>query len=91
VDGRPPAAARRGGRGRRRGGKLRDEGKSLLPIGMTEVQGDFARGDVIAVRTGRGRGDRARPGQLLGAEARLIARKPSAQIEACWAMPTSPR
>jgi len=30
--------------------KLRDEGKSLLPIGITEVQGEFARGDVIAVR-----------------------------------------
>jgi glutamate 5-kinase len=31
-------------------GKLRDEGKSLLPIGMTAVEGDFSRGDVIAVR-----------------------------------------
>ena len=29
--------------------KLRGEGKSLLPIGVTEVQGDFHRGDVIAV------------------------------------------
>jgi glutamate 5-kinase len=35
--------------------KLRDEGKSLLPIGMTAVQGDFARGDVIAVRDEQGR------------------------------------
>ena len=36
--------------------KLREEGKSLLPIGMTQVQGVFSRGDVIAVRdsiTGR--------------------------------------
>ncbi|MES3013637.1 MAG: glutamate 5-kinase, partial [Pseudomonadota bacterium] len=31
--------------------KLRGEGKSLLPIGMVEVQGEFARGDVIAVRS----------------------------------------
>jgi len=30
--------------------KLRDGGKSLLPIGVTEVQGEFHRGDVIAVR-----------------------------------------
>ena len=30
--------------------KLRDEGKSLLPIGIAGVEGDFHRGDVIAVR-----------------------------------------
>ena len=30
--------------------KVRAEGKSLLPIGMTAVEGDFSRGDVIAVR-----------------------------------------
>src|SRR3954469_10494248 len=30
--------------------KVRSEGKSLLPIGMTAVDGEFARGDVIAVR-----------------------------------------
>ena len=29
---------------------MRDEGKSLLPIGVVEVQGEFPRGDVIAVR-----------------------------------------
>ena len=29
------------------GVKLRDGGKSLLPIGMTAVEGDFSRGDVI--------------------------------------------
>ena len=34
--------------------KLRDEGKSLLPIGVTEVEGDFRRGDVIAVRSAAG-------------------------------------
>ena len=31
-------------------GKVRSEGKSLLPIGMTGVEGEFSRGDVIAVR-----------------------------------------
>ena len=45
-------------------GKLRDEGKSLLPIGMVEVQGEFARGDVIAVRSLAGRRGGARAGQL---------------------------
>ena len=62
--------------------KLRDEGKSLLPIGMTEVQGDFVRGDVIAVRsTG---GDEVARGlaNYSAAEARLIARRASSQIEA---------
>ena len=31
---------------------LRSGGRSLLPIGVTEVQGEFARGDVIAAGTG---------------------------------------
>ena len=44
--------------------KLRDEGKSLLPIGVIEVQGEFQRGDVIAVRDAGGARNRARPGQL---------------------------
>jgi glutamate 5-kinase len=62
--------------------KLRDEGKSLLPIGVVEVQGDFRRGDVIAVRSLAGR-DLARGlANYSAAEARLIARKPSSQIEA---------
>jgi glutamate 5-kinase len=34
--------------------KVRAEGKSLLPIGMTSVEGDFSRGDVIAVRDSSG-------------------------------------
>ncbi len=61
--------------------KLRSDGKSLLPIGVLEVQGDFVRGDVIAVRTLQGE-DVARGLANYGAgEARLIARKPSSQIE----------
>jgi glutamate 5-kinase len=60
--------------------KVRDEGKSLLPVGVTEVQGDFARGDVIAVRMADG-AEIARGLANYGAtEARLIARKPSSQI-----------
>src|SRR5207237_2426578 len=34
--------------------KLRDHGKSLLPIGIVEVRGEFHRGDVIAVRGASG-------------------------------------
>ncbi|WP_372658798.1 glutamate 5-kinase [Hydrogenophaga sp.] len=34
--------------------KILSEGKSLLPIGMTAVAGEFSRGDVIAVRDARG-------------------------------------
>ena len=61
LDERPPAAARRGDGRRRRGArKLRDGGKSLLPIGVVAVAGDFHRGDVIAVRPRERRGDRPR-------------------------------
>ncbi|WP_394787655.1 glutamate 5-kinase [Rhodoferax sp.] len=61
--------------------KVRDEGKSLLPIGMTMVEGDFSRGDVIAIRgvdgvaIGRGLANYA------STEARLICRKPSSEFE----------
>jgi glutamate 5-kinase len=62
-------------------GKLRDEGKSLLPIGVHEVQGDFVRGDVISVRTLAGVEIARGLANYSATEARLIARKPSAQIE----------
>ena len=61
--------------------KLRDEGKSLLPIGVHEVQGEFARGDVIAVCTLQGLELARGLANYSAAEARLIARKPSSQIE----------
>jgi glutamate 5-kinase len=62
--------------------KLIGEGKSLLPIGMHEVQGDFSRGDVIAVRTAQGVEIARGLANYSATEARLIARKPSAQIGA---------
>jgi glutamate 5-kinase len=62
--------------------KLVSEGKSLLPIGMHEVQGDFSRGDVIAVRTAQGVEIARGLANYSATEARLIARKPSAQIGA---------
>ena len=61
--------------------KLREEGKSLLPIGVQEVSGEFHRGDVIAVVDLGGK-ELARGLTNYGsAEARLIARKPSFDIE----------
>jgi glutamate 5-kinase len=62
--------------------KLRDEGKSLLPIGVHEVQGDFSRGDVIAVCTQAGVEVARGLANYSASEARLIARKASSQIEA---------
>ena len=60
--------------------KLRDEGKSLLPIGVTGVEGDFRRGDVIAVRSADGLEIARGLANYACTEARLIARKPSSQI-----------
>jgi len=60
--------------------KLRHEGKSLLPIGVTEVEGDFRRGDVIAVRSSQGAEIGRGLANYSSGEARLIARKPSSQI-----------
>ncbi len=60
--------------------KLRDAGKSLLPIGVTDVEGDFRRGDVIAVRSAGGIEIARGLANYSSTEARLIARKPSSQI-----------
>jgi len=60
---------------------VRQEGKSLLPIGVTEVSGEFERGDVVAVLSPEGV-EIARGLTNYGAlEARRIARRPSAEIE----------
>jgi glutamate 5-kinase len=60
--------------------KVRDEGKSLLPVGVTAVQGDFERGDVIAVRTADGTEIARGLSNYSAGEARRIARLPSARI-----------
>jgi glutamate 5-kinase len=62
--------------------KLVGEGKSLLPIGVLEVQGDFVRGEVIAVRSSQGSEVARGLANYSAGESRLIARKPSSQIEA---------
>ena len=61
--------------------KVRDEDKSLLPIGMTAVQGEFSRGDVIAVRDADGLEIARGLSNYSSAEARLICRKSSAEFE----------
>jgi glutamate 5-kinase len=61
--------------------KLRAEGKSLLPIGMTSVEGDFARGDVIAIRDPAGVEIARGLANYASGEARILCRKPSSEIE----------
>ena len=61
--------------------KLVNEGKSLLPIGMTAVEGEFSRGEVIAVRDPRGHEIARGLANYASAEARLLCRKPSAEFE----------
>jgi len=61
--------------------KLRSEGKSLLAIGMTGVEGDFSRGDVIAIRDAQGVEIARGLANYACAEARLICRKPSSEFE----------
>ncbi len=62
--------------------KVRDEGKSLLPIGMVQVEGDFSRGDVIGVRDPSGLEIARGLANYSSAEARLLCRKPSSEFEA---------
>ena len=62
--------------------KLRAEGKSLLPIGMTAVQGVFSRGDVVAIRDITGAEIARGLANYSSAEARLLCRKPSTEIAA---------
>lgn len=61
--------------------KVLTEGKSLLPIGMTGVAGDFSRGDVIAVRDENGAEIARGLANYASAEARLLCRKPSHEYE----------
>ena len=61
--------------------KVSEEDKSLLPIGMTGVQGEFSRGDVIAILTANGVEIARGLSNYSSAEARLICRKPSGEFE----------
>ena len=61
--------------------KILGDGKSLLPIGMTAVEGDFSRGDVIAVRDGSGQEIARGLANYASSEARLLCRKSSNDFE----------
>ena len=62
-------------------GKVRTEGKSLLPIGMTAVDGEFSRGDVIAVRDPQGIELARGLANYSSSDARVLCRKPSSEFE----------
>jgi glutamate 5-kinase len=60
--------------------KLTAEGKSLLPIGVTDVRGEFGRGDVISCVDDAGRTIARGITNYSSMEARRIMRRPSAEI-----------
>ncbi len=62
--------------------KLRQEGKSLLPIGVIEVNGEFGRGAVITCVGEDGTAVARGLCNYTSFEARRIMRRPSAEIEA---------
>ena len=62
--------------------RLKEGKSSLLPIGMVGVEGEFARGDVIAVCDLQGNEIARGLANYASAEARLICRKPSVEFEA---------
>ncbi len=61
--------------------KLTGEGKSLLPIGMHSVKGEFSRGDVIAICDLQGTELARGLANYASAECRLLCKKPSSEIE----------
>ncbi len=56
-------------------------GRSLLPIGVTEVSGDFERGEAVAIRDPEGREIARGLINYSSSETRLIMRRPSSEIE----------
>ena len=61
---------------------LREEGKSLLPVGVKGVTGEFERGEAVAVVDADGREVARGLANYSASEARRIAGKPSSAIEA---------
>ncbi len=60
---------------------LKESGKSLLPIGVTEARGHFQRGDLVACLDLSGKEIARGLINYDGDETRLIKRRPSAMIE----------
>ncbi|HVH33625.1 MAG TPA: glutamate 5-kinase [Tahibacter sp.] len=61
---------------------VRQQGKSLLPIGVVQVQGEFARGDVVACVDEVGREIARGLVNYASGDARRILRRSSSEIEA---------
>jgi len=60
---------------------LQRDGKSLLPVGVVDVQGEFERGAVVACLDAEGREIARGLVNYSAAETRRIMRRPSAEIE----------
>ena len=60
---------------------LLDGGRSLLPIGVTAISGEFERGEVVAIRAPDGREVARGLTNYSASEARRIMRNPSSEIE----------
>jgi glutamate 5-kinase len=61
---------------------LRESGRSLLPVGVTNVEGEFARGELVACVDAHGTPVARGLTNYGAAEARRIAGQPSHRIEA---------
>ncbi len=57
-------------------------GRSLLPVGVTEVRGEFERGELVAILDPGGRELARGLANYAANDARRIARQPSSRIEA---------
>ncbi|WP_447982762.1 glutamate 5-kinase [Achromobacter kerstersii] len=66
------------------------EGKSLLPIGVTDVEGEFGRGDVVACVDSQGRECARGLINYSTADTRRILRQPSSQIARILGSMTEP-
>ncbi|MEN4920012.1 glutamate 5-kinase [Achromobacter spanius] len=69
---------------------LMREGKSLLPIGVTDVEGEFGRGDVVACVDSEGRECARGLINYSSADTRKILRQPSSQIARILGSMTEP-
>ena len=61
--------------------KLLKDGKSLLPVGVLSVFGEFQRGDIVAVKTTAGQEIARGLANYSSDQARLISRKSSSDFE----------
>jgi glutamate 5-kinase len=61
--------------------KIRDDGKSLLPVGVIDVKGEFHRGDIVSIMSIDGLEVARGLTNYSSGEARLIARKSSNELE----------